>query len=122
MSPLVRAAAFFVTMFSVQAYALQDGAKVYYEYRYDSDSGYVDINECVRRTYVGGTLMDTETVHDWVSNRSEPNVFCQGVARGERMKGHYEYTTDFDSGHTDELCSLVRDGIRKTVSLAYCKG
>lgn len=96
---------------------VQDGSKIRYERKYESDSGYADINECVRHVWTSaGVYVGAETVHDL---NDEKNVLCKGLKPNEKSAPYY-YAQDFDSGHTDKWCFTVVGNARKTVDLAFC--
>jgi hypothetical protein len=53
------------------------------EYRYESDSGFADINECVlNRFSPQGVFLNSIVLHDFVTFPNEANVFCSNLQKG----------------------------------------
>jgi hypothetical protein len=56
-----------------------------YQWNFESDSGFADINNCERKEFnAEGVLVSKTKVHKWVKNRSEKNVFCAGLEKNKR--------------------------------------
>ena len=92
--------AFFANFSNVAlALDLKADMTMVYEYRYSTDSGYTDANECVRVAFdANGVKVAEELVHDFISKPYEKNTLCAGVARGgssNRYRIHLDNEGDF---------------------------
>ena len=80
--------------------ALENGQIIEYSWLYESDSGYADINTCVRDIYSSrGKLLESVVVADFVSN-SVANPSCVGLSRGQAKS----FTVIYDHASSEFGC------------------